>query len=103
MAAPRKYSDEQRERAVRAVVESGRPIAQIARDLGVPRESLRLWVRQAGFGRETAPAPRLSPSEREELARLRAENHELRRAYEILRTASALFVEEFDSRRPTWL
>ena len=46
MAAPRKYPDELRERAVRLVFESNRPIAHVARDLGVHKEALRLWVRQ---------------------------------------------------------
>ena len=47
MPRPKKYSDELRERAVRLVFESGRPIAHVARDLGVHKEALRLWVRQA--------------------------------------------------------
>ena len=47
MAAPRKYPAELRERAVRLYFESDRPIAHIAHDLGVHRESLRLSVRQA--------------------------------------------------------
>ncbi len=41
MPAPRKYPDELRERAVRLVFESGRPIAHVARDLGVHHEALR--------------------------------------------------------------
>ena len=47
MAAPRKYSDELRERAVRLVFESNRPIAHVAQDLGIHKEALRHWVRQA--------------------------------------------------------
>ena len=43
--APRKYPLELRERAVRLVFESGRPIRQVARDLGVHHEALRTWVR----------------------------------------------------------
>jgi len=46
MARPRKYPDELRERAVR-LFKSKRPIAHVARDLGVHKEALRLWVRQA--------------------------------------------------------
>jgi len=45
MSRPRKY--ELRERAVRLVFESKRPIAHVAQDLGVHKESLRHWVRQA--------------------------------------------------------
>ena len=46
MARPRKYPVELRERAVRLVFESGRPIAHVAQDLGVHKEALRTWVRQ---------------------------------------------------------
>ncbi len=45
MAAPCKYPQELRDRAVRLALESGRPIAQIAADLGIHREALRTWVR----------------------------------------------------------
>ncbi|MFJ3311084.1 IS3 family transposase [Streptomyces sp. NPDC086549] len=45
--APRKYPDELRERAVREVQTSGRPVAYVARDLGIHKEALRQWVRQA--------------------------------------------------------
>ncbi|MEU0741176.1 transposase, partial [Streptomyces sp. NPDC006134] len=48
MPAPRKYPDELRERAVREVRISGRLVAHVARDLGVRKEALRQWVRQAG-------------------------------------------------------
>jgi transposase len=43
MARPRKYPDELRERAVRLVFESKRPIAHVARDLGIHKEALRQW------------------------------------------------------------
>ncbi|WP_084285711.1 transposase [Solirubrobacter soli] len=47
MAAAKKYSDELRERATRLALESSRPIAHVAADLGVHKEALRTWVRQA--------------------------------------------------------
>jgi transposase len=47
MPRPKKYSDELRERAVRLVFESGHPIVHVATDLGIHKEALRLWVRQA--------------------------------------------------------
>jgi transposase len=73
MAAPRKYSDELRERAVRLVFESGRPIAHVAGDLGIHKEALRHWVRQteADTGRRREL---LTSDEREELKRLRKES-----------------------------
>jgi transposase len=98
MAAPRKYPAELRERAVRLYFESDRPIGHIAHDLGIHRESLRLWVRQAeadsGRRRDL-----LTTNEREELLRLRKENAELRRANEILKDASVYFATELDPTR----
>src|SRR5437764_4762743 len=47
MARPKRYPDELMDRGVRLVFESGRPIAHVARDLGVPAEALRKRVRRA--------------------------------------------------------
>jgi transposase len=95
MAAPRKYSDELRERAVRLDFESGRPIAHVARDLGIHKEALGHWVRQAeadtGRRRDL-----LTSSEQEELTRLRNENAELKRANAILKDASVSFAQALD-------
>jgi transposase len=99
MPAPRKYPDELRERAVRLVFESGRPIAAVARDLGVHKEALRHWVRQAEAD-ASERHDRLTTSEREEIKRLRGEVRELRRANEILKAASAFFARELDPTRP---
>jgi len=98
MSRPRKYSDELRERAVRLVFESKRPIAHVAQDLGVHKESLRNWVRQAeadsGRRRDL-----LTSEERDELRRLRKENAELKRANAILKDASVYFAQELDPTR----
>ena len=98
MARPRKYPDEPRERAVRLVFESKRPIAHVAQDRGIHKESLRNWVRQAeadgGRRRDL-----LTSEERDELKRLRRENFELRRANAILKDASVYFAQELDPTR----
>lgn len=87
MPAPRKYPDELRERAVREVRTTGRPIAHVAKDLGIHKEALRGWVRQAEA--DTGERDdRLTTAEREELRKLRRKNAELRRANEILKAAS---------------
>ncbi len=99
MSRPSKYPDELRERGVRLVFESGRPIAHVARDLGVHRETLRLWVRQAEAD-GGARNDRLTSAERERIKQLEREVRELRRANEILKAASAFFAQELDPTRP---
>ena len=99
MSRPRKYPDELIQRGVRLALESGRPIAQVAKDLGMHPETLRRRVRQrqAGEGlRPDLPAT----EEREEIKRLERENFELRRANEILKAASVFFATELDADRP---
>src|ERR1700744_3054697 len=99
MPAPKKYPDELRERAVRLVLESGRPIAHIARDLGIHREALRQWVRQAG-GATGSRRDRLTSHERERMKALEREVRELRKANEILKAASVFFATQLDPIRP---
>lgn len=70
MAAPRTYPDELRERAVREVRATGRPVAHVARDLGIHPEALRGWVRQAEADSGDRD-DRLTTSERDELKQLR--------------------------------
>jgi transposase len=99
MARPKKYPDEHVQRAVRLALEGDRPIAHIAHDLGMHPETLRKKVRQheANSGKR----PDLPTSqEREEIRRLRQENYELRRANEILKSASVFFAKELDPDRP---
>ena len=99
MARPRKYPIELLDRGVRIVFDSERPIAEVARDLGVHPEALRKRVRrvEADTGRRN---DLLTSDEREELKKLRKENFELRRANEILKTASVFFAKELDPDRP---
>jgi transposase len=99
MPRPRKYPDELIDRGVRLALESGRPIAHVARDIGLPAETLRKRVRQAEADRGLRPdLP--SSEEREEIKKLRKENFELRRANEILKAASVFFATELDADRP---
>ena len=98
MPRPRKYPDELMERGVRLVFESQRPIAHVAADLGVHPEALRKRVRQA----EADSGKRsdvLTSQEREEIRKLRREVHDLRRANEILKSASVFFAKELDPDR----
>ena len=99
MSRPRKYPEELIERGVRLVIESGRPVAHIAKDLGLPSETLRKRVRQAEADGGLRPGLPTS-EEREEIKQLKRENFELRRANEILKAASVFFATELDADRP---
>jgi transposase len=94
-----KYPEELLDRGARMVFDSGRPIAHVARDLGVHHETLRKWVRKTEAD-EGKRAELLNSEERERLKTLERENRELRRANEILKAASAFFAAELDPHRP---
>ena len=98
MPRGRKYPVELLDRGCRLVFESGRPIAHVAADLGIPSETLRKYVRRVEVdeGRREG----LTSEEREEIKKLRRENFELRRANEILKAASVFFASELDPHRP---
>jgi transposase len=99
MSRVRKYPRELLDRGARVVIESGRPIAHVARDLGVPSETLRKYVRQVEADEGRRPdLP--TAAEREEIKALRKEVYELRRANEILKAASVFFATELDADRP---
>jgi len=99
MARPKKYPEELIARGVRLALEGDRPIAHIAHDLGMDPETLRKRVRRAEADSGARPEL-LSSQEREEIRRLRRENYELRRANEILKSASVFFAKELDPDRP---
>lgn len=99
MSSQKRYPEELRARSVRLVFESGRPIAQVAKDLGIGPQSLRTWVRQAEADAGKR-AELLSTGERERLKSLERENRELRKANEILKAASVFFAGELDQNRP---
>lgn len=92
----RPYEPEFRREAVALYRRSGRPLHEIADDLGVSRESLRIWVRQTAI--DAGEQPGLTSEEREELRRLRRENRVLREERDILKKAAAFFARESESR-----
>ena len=99
MPRPRKYPEELLQRGVRLALESGRPISHVARDIGLPAETLRRRVRQVEADEGLRPdLP--SSEEREEIKKLRREVFELRRANQILKAASVFFATELDADRP---
>jgi transposase len=92
------YPPEFRVEAMRLARTSGKPRAQIARELGVTGETLRLWLKQADLD-DGKRHDGLTSDEQEELRRLRRENRILREEREILKKAAACFAQETGSIR----
>ncbi len=95
MARPSKYPEQFRREAVQMPLATDASSASVARRLGVNETTLRNWVKahQAEEARAADPLS-VSPSEFEELRRLRLEVKELKMEKEILREAAAYFARE---------
>jgi transposase len=89
----RKFTPEFREEAARMVVETSRPIAEVARELGINETSLGNWVR-AYRQNHAGDEPPLAVSERARLRELERENRELRMKADFLSKAAAYFAAE---------
>jgi transposase len=89
----RKFTPEFREEAVKMVIETSRPIAQVARELGILEGTLGNWVN--AYRREHAgEEPALTVNERARLRELERENRELRMQAEFLKKAAAYFAQD---------
>jgi len=89
----RKFDEDFRRGAVRIVRETGKPIAQVARELGINEGTLGNWCGKDRRSREGGSGP-LSEDERAELVRLRRENAELTMQRDVLKRSVALWVNE---------
>jgi transposase len=90
---PRRHFDNDfKAQAVRLVLDDGKPVGAVARDLDLTETALREWVKRAQADR-THGRTGLTTAERDELARLRKENRELRTEREILKKAAAFFAK----------
>lgn len=94
MPRPKKtYSPEYREEAVKLVIETSRPIAQVAKEIGVQEGTLGSWV--ARYRRDHAgDEPELNISDRARLRELERETRELRMENEFLKKAAAYFAKD---------
>ncbi len=89
----REFAPEYKDEAVKLVVNTGRAVATVARELGVKEQTLGRWV-NAYRVRQQAGDGALSETERAELARLRRENSELKMDRAFLKKASLFFAQE---------
>ena len=89
----RQFSEEFRAQAVRLVLDEGKTVGAVARELDLTPSALRLWVDHARADR-TGGKTGLTTAEREELARLRKENRILLEEREILKKATAFFAKQ---------
>jgi transposase len=87
------FSPEFREEAARMVVETSRPIADVARELGISETSLGNWVR-AYRDKHAEDEPPLQLSERARLRELERKNRELEMENAFLKKAAAYFAKE---------
>lgn len=90
----RHFSDEFKAGAVRLVLEEGKSVSQVARDLDLTTSALRTWVERARADAGQGKPGTLTSSEREELPKLRKENRQLKMEREILKKAAAFFAKE---------
>ena len=91
--ARKKYTQEYKDEAVELVISSGRPIAEIARNLGINEGTLANWVNTAKRSGKLKEKP-LDTDERARLKELEDENRRLRMERDFLKKAAAWFAKE---------
>ena len=89
----RRFTHDFKQQAVRLVLDEGRSVTAVARELDLTASALGLWVKQAQADR-TKGRTGLTTAEREELTRLRRENRILQEEREILKKAAAFFAKQ---------
>lgn len=92
--ARRKFTDEFKAGAVRLVLDEGKTAGAVARELDLTESALREWVARAQADRTRGRSGGLTTAEREELARLRKENRQLKLERDILKKAAAFFARQ---------
>ena len=91
---PAPHPVEFRQRAVQLALTGDKPVAVLAKDLGISESGLRNWMAQAAADDAGGSASRLTSAEKKELAELRRRNRQLEVENEILKRAAAYFARE---------
>ena len=81
----RTFTDEQKAEAVRIVGQSGKPVSQVAKEMGLTESALRKWVKQAQIDRAGDRQGALTSAERQELHTLRRDLKRVRRSRDCLK------------------
>ncbi len=90
----RKYTEEFKTEAVRLVREAGKPVAQVARELGIPANLLYRWRGEEHRAVSLGTSRAALKADAEELSRLKRENETLRKERDFLKSAAAYFARE---------
>jgi transposase len=92
--ARRLFTAEQKAEAVAIVKQSGHPISQVAKEMGLSESALRKWLKQAQLAEQGSPQVQLSSVERQELVSLRRELKRVQMERDFLKKAATFFAKE---------
>ena len=90
----KRFTPEFKAEAVRMMRGAAKPIAELAKDIGVSEQSLYRWAKQLGVDAKADPAGALTTAEREELTRLRRELRQVEQERDFLKKTAAYFASE---------
>ena len=90
----RLFTDEQKAEAVRIATQSGRPVSQIAQEMGLTASALRQWVKQAQIDHQSDPQGQLTSAERKELITLRRDLKRVQMERDFLKKTATFFARE---------
>ncbi len=82
------FTDEQKAEAVRIVTQSGKPVSQVAKEMGLTESALRQWVKRAQVDHQLNPQEQLTSAERKELIALRRDLKRVQMERDFLKKAA---------------
>jgi transposase len=90
----RLFTEEQKAESVRIVNQSGKPVSQVAKEMGLTESTLRKWVKQARINHPSDPQGQLTSTERKELIALRRDLKRVQMERDFLKKAATFFAQE---------